>query len=81
MSRVGSMLLQGRVKGDRIGWLRVSQSQSVITGCNQVDLVEGFGLRLDCWINESMRLESGRVGIGAIGSGRSTESASKTRWV
>ena len=28
-----------------------------------------LGLSLDCWINESMRLESGRVGIGAIGSG------------
>ena len=25
-------------------------------------------MSLDCWINESMRLESGRVGIGAIGS-------------
>ena len=43
MSRVGSMMLPGRVKGDRIGWLWVSQSQSVISGCNQVDLVEGFG--------------------------------------
>ena len=42
MSRVGSMMLPGRVKGDRIGWLRVFQSQSVISGCNQVDLVEGF---------------------------------------
>ena len=46
LSRVGSMLLPGRVKGDRIGWLRVSQSQSVITGCNQVDLVEGFGFEI-----------------------------------
>ena len=67
------MLLQGRVKGDRIGWLRVSQSQSqsVISGCNQVDLVEGFGFEfglLDKWVYASW-VESGRVGIGAIGSG------------
>ena len=26
-----------------------------------------LGLSLDCWINESMRLESGRVGIGPLG--------------
>ena len=43
LSWVGSMLLPGRVKGDQIGWLQVSQFQSVISGCNQVDLVEGFG--------------------------------------
>ena len=59
------MMLPGRVKGDRIGWLRVSQSQSVISGCNQVDLVEGFGFGfglLDKWVLSRVGLESGPLG-------------------
>ena len=54
--------------------------ESVGYGCLSLSLLfrvvikwiwwRGLGLGLDCWINESMRLESGGVGIRATGSGQ-----------